>query len=114
MGCLVCCSSDGPPGFAKPCLSLRNPRHYGRVAIGRGHFWSGRLAHLQNVAGVGGKGMVLYLANVLYGLSQGRFGVLAVVFLFAFLNAIRGTFALHRFSQEGAEPAGPPLFGGRL
>src|SRR5262249_44769007 len=59
-------------------------------------------------------GMVLYLANVLYGLSQGRFGVLAVVFLFAFLNAIRGTFAFHRFSQEGAEPAGPPLFGGRL
>ncbi len=59
-------------------------------------------------------GMVLYLIEVLYGFSQGRFGVLAVVFLFAFLNAIRGTFAFHRFSQEGAQPAGPPLLGGRL
>ena len=59
-------------------------------------------------------GMVLYLAETAYGFSRGRIGVIAVVFLFAFLNAIRGTFAFHRYSQDGAQPAGPPLMGGRL
>ena len=59
-------------------------------------------------------GMVLYLVETAFGLSRGRFGAIAVIFLFAFVNAIRGTFAFHRFSQEGAQPAGPPMLGGRL
>src|SRR5215472_6316111 len=59
-------------------------------------------------------GMVLYLLEVVYALTQGRFSVLAVVFLFAFLNAIRGTFAFHRYVEQGTEPAARPLLGGRL
>jgi hypothetical protein len=59
-------------------------------------------------------GMVIYLAEVLYGLRHGRIGVIAVVFLFAFLNAIRGTFAFHRLPPQQTDPAGARLLGGRL
>src|ERR1700693_4444542 len=64
-------------------------------------------------------GLLLYLAEVSvriakYFGSSGTgsippFSIVAIVFTLAFVNAVRGTFAFHRFSKKAARISGVPL-----
>jgi hypothetical protein len=57
-------------------------------------------------------GFALYLLEKLYAISQQGVlaaGVLGVIFLIGFLNAIRGTFAYHKLLAEQAKSAPVPF-----
>lgn len=60
-------------------------------------------------------GLVLYLVEIGFKLvtnPSGALGVLTIVFILAYLSAIRGTFAYHRYRRmEEAQPAPPATLG---
>jgi hypothetical protein len=50
-------------------------------------------------------GLVLYLIEAVFSLASrgGGVGVLAIVFTIAYVNALRGTFAYHRYAKQQTE-----------
>jgi hypothetical protein len=50
-------------------------------------------------------GVVLYVFEAFFSLATkaGGIGVLTIVFILAYINAVRGTFAYHRYTLEQAE-----------
>jgi hypothetical protein len=55
-------------------------------------------------------GLVLYLAEVIFNVvdsPNASFSVLAVIFILAYVGAIRGTFAYHRYREAESTPNPP-------
>jgi hypothetical protein len=57
-------------------------------------------------------GLLLYLTEVGLRIAEAGFNrgysPVALVFALAFVNAVRGTFAFHRFGKQAAKLSGPP------
>jgi hypothetical protein len=56
-------------------------------------------------------GLLIYLLEVGYKLAtnpSGALGVLTIIFILTYINAIRGTFAYHRYRNAENSPLAPP------
>jgi len=56
-------------------------------------------------------GLLMYLVEVGYKLAtnpSGARGVLTIIFILAYINAIRGAFAYHRYRKAQDNPLAPP------
>jgi hypothetical protein len=55
-------------------------------------------------------GLLMYLAEVGYKLAtnpSGALGVLTIIFILTYINAIRGAFAYHRYRKAESNPLAP-------
>ncbi len=56
-------------------------------------------------------GLLMYLVEVGYKLAtnpSGALGILTIIFILTYINAIRGAFAYHRYRKAENNPLGPP------
>ncbi len=45
-------------------------------------------------------GFILYIVEAIFAIARGGVGVLTIVFILAYINAVRGVFAYHRYSED--------------
>jgi len=62
----------------------------------------GKMSRIWSVIGI-----LLYVVEALFSLATkaGGIGVLTIVFIVAYINAIRGTFAYHRYARQSEQTA---------
>jgi hypothetical protein len=56
-------------------------------------------------------GLLMYLLEVGYKLAtnpSGALGILTIIFILIYINAIRGAFAYHRYRKADNDPLAPP------